>query len=161
MAPLRRKKFAHPSILQAANVVVRSGVVHIITGAAENRHATTSASTAKDPTHVAAMPRVSVASISPTVDAKKSINPEKTQMTSPTSHNRWDRRSGGSRAQSMKKAAKPSGVFPRTSVEKNCLNASLAILSMGLESEGAAHGETRVLISPGTLVAANIVDYNV
>ena len=61
----------------------------------------------------------------------------------------------------MKKAAKPSGVFPRTSVEKNCLNASLAILSMGLESEGAAHGETRVLISPGTLVAANIVDYNV
>ena len=57
----------------------------------------------------------------------------------------------------MKNAAKPSGVLPRTSVEKNCLNASLAILSMGLDSEGAAHGETRALVdSPGTLVAANI-----
>ena len=161
MVPRSGKKFDHPNILHPANVHVKSGVVHIITGAAEYIHATTSASTAKDPTHVATMPRVLVASMSGTVDAKNNISPAKTQQTSPTSHNRWDRRSGGSRAQSMKNAAKPIGVFPRTSVEKNCLNASLAILSMGLESEGAAHGETRVLISPGTLVAANIVDYNV
>ena len=57
----------------------------------------------------------------------------------------------------MKNAAKPSGVLPRTSVEKNCLNASLAITSMGLDADGAAPGETRALIdSSGTLVAANI-----
>ena len=105
--------------------------------------------------HVAATPRLSVASRSPTVEAKNSINPAKTQQTSPTSHNLWDRRSGGSKAQSMKNAAKPSGFFPRTSVEKNCLNASLAILSMGLEAEA---GETRMLVdSPGTLVAESIL----
>ena len=55
---------------------------------------------------------------------------------------------------SMKNAAKPRGVFPRTSVEKYCLNASPAMVSMGLEAEA---GETRMLVaSPGTLVAANI-----
>ena len=36
------------------------------------------------------------------VEAKKSMSPAMTQQTSPTSHNRWDRRSGGSRAMSMK-----------------------------------------------------------
>ena len=55
---------------------------------------------------------------------------------------------------SMKNAAKPSGVLPRTSVEKNCLKASHATTSMGLDAEA---GETRMLVdSPGTLVAANI-----
>ena len=54
----------------------------------------------------------------------------------------------------MKNAAKPSGVLPRTSVEKNCLKASHATTSMGLDAEA---GETRMLVdSPGTLVAANI-----
>ena len=58
----------------------------------------------------------------------------------------------------MKNAAKPRGVFPRTSVEKNCLNASLAITSMGLDADGAA-GETRVLIdSSGTLVLQTCVE---
>ena len=154
MAPLRRKKFAHPSILQAANVVVRSGVVHIITEVAEQIHATTSVSTDKDPTHVATIPRLSVASRSGIVEAKKSMSPAMTQQTSPTSHNRWDRRSAGSRAMSMKNAAKPSGVLPRTSVEKYCLKASPATTSMGLDAEA---GETRMLVaSPGTLVAANM-----
>ena len=57
----------------------------------------------------------------------------------------------------MKNAAKPSGVFPRTSVEKHCLKASHAMTSMGLDADGAAPGETRVFIdSPGTLAAANM-----
>ena len=155
MVPWRRKKFDHPNILHPANVHVKSGVVHIITGAAEYIHATTSASTAKDPTHVATMPRVLVASMSGTVDAKNNISPAKTQQTSPTSHSRWDRRSGGSKAQSMKKAAKPSGAFPRTSVEKNCRNASPAMTSMGLDAEA---GETRMLVdSPGILAAESIL----
>ena len=55
----------------------------------------------------------------------------------------------------MKKAAKPSGAFPRTSVEKNCRNASPAMTSMGLDAEA---GETRMLVdSPGTLVAESIL----
>ena len=155
MVPLVRKKFAHPNILHPAKIEVRSGIVHMVTGSAENRHATTSCSTEKDPMHVAATPRLSVASRSPTVEAKNSINPAKTQQPPPTSHSRWDRRSGGSKAQSMKKAAKPSGAFPRTSVEKNCRNASPAMTSMGLDAEA---GETRMLVdSPGTLVAESIL----
>ena len=104
---------------------------------------------------MATTPRLSVASRSGTVDAKNNISPAKTQQTSPTSHSRWDRRSGGSKAQSMKKAAKPSGAFPRTSVEKNCRNASPAMTSMGLDAEA---GETRMLVdSPGTLVADSML----
>ena len=54
--PFVRKKFAHPSIAQPAYTVVRSGIEHMFIAIAENSIPLTSASTAKDPTHVATMP---------------------------------------------------------------------------------------------------------
>ena len=84
--PFVRKKFAHPSIAQPAYTVVRSGIEHMFIAIAENSIPLTSASTAKDPTQVATMPRLSVASRSGTVEAKKSMSPAKTQQTSPMIH---------------------------------------------------------------------------